>query len=88
MLGRVAPVHDTTSRSSTGRSQECGRVQLYYGKLRQPNFGDDLNSWLWTTLMPECVGGEQDVTFVGIGTLIADRIPRRQLRVVFCTGAG
>lgn len=63
-------------------------MHLYYGQLRQPNFGDDLNSWLWTTLMPECVGGEQDVTFVGIGTIIADRIPRRRLRVVFSTGAG
>ena len=63
-------------------------MHLYYGQLRQPNFGDDLNSWLWTTLMPECVGGEHDVTFVGIGTLMADRIPRRQLRVVFSTGAG
>jgi hypothetical protein len=59
---------------------------LYYCKTPQGNFGDDLNPWLWPRLAPE-VCDEQDPTlFVGIGTILTDKIPRQPAKVVF--GAG
>ena len=59
---------------------------LYYCKTPNGNFGDDLNLWLWPRLAPE-VCDEQDARlFVGIGTLLNHKIPRKPIKMVF--GAG
>jgi succinoglycan biosynthesis protein ExoV len=70
-------------------------MKLYYcryPKGRQ-NFGDALNPWMWEQLLPGIINAQDDgVTFVGIGTLINDALPRRtsqaKKRVIFGTGAG
>jgi succinoglycan biosynthesis protein ExoV len=64
-------------------------VQLHYYRDPRGNFGDDLNPWLWPRLLPrppgECCG---DALFVGVGTLLNDRLPAAPRTVVFGTGAG
>jgi hypothetical protein len=52
------------------------------------NFGDDLNGWMWRRLAPELFTSDDGVLFVGIGTILDDKLPRADVRVVFGSGAG
>ncbi len=73
-------------------------MKLFYYQRpdRQPNFGDELNHWLWPQLCPTLFenDGDADVatTFVGTGTLLNnklhERIPLADRLVIFGTGAG
>ena len=63
-------------------------MKLHWCELPQGNFGDDLNPWLWSRLLPDLdrVPGPE---FVGIGTLLHRRLERESVdRVIFSTGAG
>jgi len=57
-----------------------------------PNFGDDLNPWLWTNLIPEIFSDDGDSYFLGAGTLINDnllsRLPKAKDIIIFGTGVG
>jgi len=59
---------------------------LYYCKTPKGNFGDDLNLWLWPRLAPEVCDEQDSTLFVGIGTILNHKIPRKPATVVF--GAG
>ena len=72
---------------------------FYYQRPDQaPNFGDELNHWLWNKLAPELFEpgngtyGAQDTVFVGTGTLLNDKLASRvqpaNKLVVFGTVAG
>lgn len=53
------------------------------------NFGDHMNSWLWPALIPEMLEREDDIRFIGIGSLLSrnlDLVPGR--KVIFGTGSG
>lgn len=74
-------------------------MKLFYYRRgdRQPNFGDELNLWLWPKLRPDLFEqDEQDqadsTVFVGTGTLLNDKLPERvgvhTRLTVFSTGAG
>lgn len=69
-------------------------MKLYYYQRRdgQPNFGDELNHWLWPRLLPHCFDADVDGVFVGTGTLLNARLPERlkdARRAIFLgTGAG
>ena len=56
------------------------------------NFGDRLNPWLWEQLLPDVLDEDESTAFVGIGTLLNDRLPQRipnaRQTVVFGTGVG
>ncbi|WP_310428401.1 polysaccharide pyruvyl transferase family protein [Chamaesiphon sp. VAR_48_metabat_135_sub] len=56
------------------------------------NFGDALNPWLWSRLLPGILNEDDRVAFIGIGTLINEWLPYRtpaaQQRIVFSTGVG
>ncbi|NEO26563.1 MAG: polysaccharide pyruvyl transferase family protein [Kamptonema sp. SIO4C4] len=58
----------------------------------QPNFGDELNPWLWNQLLPNILDEKEATTFFGIGTLlnnqVIERAPNAQQIVVFGTGVG
>lgn len=62
----------------------------YWGEY--PNFGDQLNPWLWPRLLPELFRIEDDGTdFLGIGTLLDHGFlagARQARRIIFGTGAG
>lgn len=63
-------------------------MKLYYYKDAHGNFGDDLNPWLWSRLMPGFIDDDDAELFVGIGTLLNDNIPEHPRKIVFGSGVG
>ena len=65
-------------------------LKLYYFQSADgvPNFGDDLNPWLWRHLLGDYLTSESDTVFSGIGTLLNDRFPRAKKTIVFGSGVG
>jgi succinoglycan biosynthesis protein ExoV len=67
-------------------------VQLCYCRTRIPNFGDDLNSWLWHALVPQCFTLDSEWILLGIGSIIdrttIDVYPGARNWVVLGTGVG
>lgn len=65
-------------------------MRLYYFRHSQGigNFGDDLNPWLWPRLVPGIFDRESPTLFVGIGTLLNDKLPRAERMAVFGSGVG
>lgn len=65
-------------------------MKLHYfeapGGLR--NFGDDLNPWLWHRILPGFLDDDESAMFVGLGTLLNDKLPRASRTVVFGSGVG
>lgn len=64
-------------------------MKLVYWKERF-NFGDQLNPWLWTKLLPGFFDESEDVSFIGIGTLLNDNLvlPKNSRKLVFGSGVG
>jgi hypothetical protein len=63
-------------------------MKLFYHRDPIGNFGDDLNPWLWPRLIPELLDDNPAALFVGIGTILDERIPDEPRKVVFGTGVG
>jgi succinoglycan biosynthesis protein ExoV len=62
-------------------------LQHYYFKGHVPNFGDDLNAWLWPQLIPEVLADrESDAMLLGIGSILFDTFPRALRKVVLGSG--
>lgn len=56
------------------------------------NFGDDLNNWLWPTLLEGCLDSSDNVYLVGIGTLLTSKrfdktLSKAKRIVIFSSGA-
>lgn len=52
------------------------------------NFGDDLNPWLWNRLIPGHLDEDRSTLFLGIGTLLNQKVPKNPLKIVFGSGTG
>lgn len=57
------------------------------------NFGDDLNPWLWSKLIPDLLDDNSKVIFIGIGTLLNNYTEERFSsdrchKIVFSSGVG
>ncbi len=63
------------------------RVRLHY-HCDEPNFGDELNPWLWPRLLPGALDPEAPDQLVGIGTLLNTRLPPARRTLVFGSGVG
>ena len=65
-------------------------LKLFYFKSADgiPNFGDDLNPWVWRQLLGDYVGEAGETLFTGIGTLLNDRLPYAKRTIVFRSGVG
>lgn len=79
-------------------------MKLFYCDVPFGNFGDELNTYLWPRLLPDAFSGTvrfwpeepkvvdrsdpHDALFVGIGTLINNKVPAAERKVVFGSGAG
>ena len=63
-------------------------MKLYYREVPRGNFGDDLNPWLWSRLLPGVLDEDDRILFVGIGSILNTRIPERPFKVVFGSGVG
>lgn len=63
-------------------------MKVYYYKDAVGNFGDDLNSWLWDSLLPDFFDQNESVQLSGIGTIINTAMPKANRWVVFSSGVG
>lgn len=64
-------------------------MKLTYYRGPVPNFGDDLNNWLWPRLLPEgLLDDEEDELFVGIGSILSSALPAAGKKFVFGAGYG
>lgn len=50
-------------------------MKLYYHKCQHPNFGDEINLWFWERIFNCKFDGDANEMFVGIGTLINEKLP-------------
>lgn len=68
------------------------KIFYYQRQDKQPNFGDELNHWLWPKLCPQLFDQDDSITFIGTGTLInnklAERVPYAKKLIIFSSGAG
>jgi succinoglycan biosynthesis protein ExoV len=62
-------------------------MKLFMWRGPVANFGDELNPWIWPQLIPGVLDEDDSRLFVGIGTLLTNRLPP-QPKVVFGSGAG
>lgn len=60
----------------------------FRGPNGERNFGDELGPWLWERLLPGVFDDNVDQVFVGIGTLLNNRLPRASRLVIFGSGVG
>ncbi|MEL6937096.1 MAG: polysaccharide pyruvyl transferase family protein [Cyanobacteria bacterium J06607_17] len=69
-------------------------MKIFYYRRQdgQPNFGDELNTWLWPRLLPDFFDNDGSTQFIGTGTLLNHRLPERttdaQRLIIFSSGAG
>lgn len=63
-------------------------MKLYYYADGNGNVGDDLNPWLWPRILSTLLNEDESSIFLGIGTLINDRAPRKPRKIVFGSGLG
>lgn len=63
-------------------------MQIYSWSGDHPNFGDDLNHFLWSFLMPEVVATDDGALLIGVGTVLYDKLPAAAPRVVMGSGVG
>lgn len=63
-------------------------MQLYYYKTPHKNIGDDLNSLLWGKLYSAKFEVKSDHLFIGIGTILNNRLPPKQYYTVAGSGIG
>ncbi len=68
------------------------KIFYYQRRDEQPNFGDELNTWLWPQLLPDFFDDDESTQFIGTGTLLNHRLPERtttaQRLIIFSSGAG
>ena len=64
-------------------------MRLYYYRYK-PNFGDALNEIIWPRFLHKGFShdAECDQIFVGIGTLLNERLPKARLLHIFGSGVG
>ena len=64
-------------------------MKLHYFKAPNGNFGDDLNEWLWSHLLPKWRESSPDIILVGVGSILNEKQlrPFRNDRILIL-GAG
>lgn len=60
------------------------KLEFYRGE--HPNFGDELNTWLWPQLLPHLFDDDPGTIFLGIGSIISNHYQADAKKIVFGTG--
>lgn len=63
-------------------------MQLYYYVDPEGNFGDDLNPLIWRYFLSDFLNDDANTLFIGIGTILNNRISHTGLKVVLGAGLG
>ena len=58
-------------------------MKLVFFRGKVPNFGDELNLYVWPALLPAgFLDEDEDELFVGIGSIIGDHLPAHARKYV------
>ena len=60
----------------------------FYFQDDMPNFGDDLNDWLWPQVFPDLFDDDENHLFIGIGSVLNHKLPKAQKYTVLGAGWG
>jgi succinoglycan biosynthesis protein ExoV len=63
-------------------------MKLWYYRGEAPNFGDDLNMWLWPKVLPRQFDEDSSMLFLGIGSILFNRFEKSVRKIVFGSGFG
>lgn len=63
-------------------------MQLFVSRGAYPNFGDELNLWLWPKLVGPVWNESDSDIFLGIGSILYDSFPSDSRKIVFGAGYG
>lgn len=61
-------------------------MQMQFFRGESPNFGDELNTWLWPRLLPGFFDDDASALFIGIGSIIGTHYDPHARKIVFGTG--
>lgn len=62
-------------------------MKLIYFRGPVPNFGDELNTYVWPALLPKgFLDDDESELFVGIGSIIGTQLPARARKIVMGSG--
>ena len=61
-------------------------MKVVHFRMRHPNFGDDLNPWMWPQLLPGLVDDDEAVRLLGVGSILSPRFNGGGRKVVCGTG--
>ena len=61
---------------------------FYYRHPKAPNFGDDLNPWLWPKLLGDVLDEDGSAVFIGIGSVLWNDYPPHVRKYVMGAGYG
>jgi exopolysaccharide glucosyl ketal-pyruvate-transferase len=63
-------------------------MKMFFYRGRRPNFGDELNVWLWPRLLPGFFDDDERQLFIGVGSTLFDYFPSDSRKIVFGAGYG
>ena len=58
----------------------------WIGKHNKRNFGDELNPWLWSRVLPGFFDDDDAELFLGIGSILFDSWPASSRKIVVGSG--
>ncbi len=63
-------------------------MKLYFYRGVRPNFGDELNWWMWPKIFGDVFDDSDEKLFLGIGSILFSSHPANTNKVVFGSGYG